>query len=213
MHFLGHLALRLNFKNLIMRHFVSCLLLVLIGSGCVQLTTDYDSTSYPSEEDFLANDTIAFFLNDFLWLPLGNTSGFKGWSAGSPNTFQYQASYDSTENTYSFRLFPFMNIQYEGERIFSQSMDTEILNVPEEVVREGGTVLLDGAEGRMMQLDDAVRNEGYLNTEAHTVRVLFLPIDPATNRVEALFDGEVVARFDDADVFTVRDGRVTMFVE
>ena len=195
-----------------MRHFVSCLFLVLIGLGCVQLNTDYDSTSYPSEEDFLTNDTIAFFLNDFLWLPLGNTSGFKG-SVGSPNTFQYQASYDSTENIYSFHLFPFMNIRYGGERIFSQSMDTEILNVPEEVVREGGTVLLDGTEGRMMQLDDAVRSKGYLNTEAHTVRVRFLPIDPATNRVEALFEGEVVARFDEADVFTVRDGRVTMFVE
>lgn len=194
-----------------MRYLLLFVILGCLNYGC-DLTTRYDETTYPSEEEFARTDTIAFYLNDLLWLPLGVRNSNALFQAYKSNRFEYSTFTDPLSDLYTFRIRPFMVLRYKDSRILHQQLEMEIKEVPGELLSEG-TVLLDGSSGRTMHIHDDLNDKTYRATPEHSVLVTFTSFDSASGRVEAFFSGSIICSDTTAEVKRISDGRVTMTLE
>jgi hypothetical protein len=194
-----------------MRYLLLFAILGCLSYGC-EKTTPYDQTTYPSEEDFASTDTIAFYLNDLLWLPLGRRSSSAVLQAYKINRFDYSTFSDPLSDVHTFWIRPFMILRYEDRRILHQKLEMEIKQVPAELLYEG-TVLIDGSDGRTMRIRDELNDKVYQATPEHSVLVTFTSFESASGRVEAFFSGSIIGTDTTAEVKQISDGRVTMVLE
>jgi len=194
-----------------MRYLLLFTLLGCLSYGC-EKTTPYDETTYPSEEDFALTDTIAFYLNDLLWQPLGRRSSSAVLQAYKINRFDYSTFSDPLSDVHTFWIRPFMILRYEDRRILHQKLEMEIKQVPAELLSEG-TVLLDGSDGRTMHIYDDLNDRVYQATPEHSVLLTFTSFEPASGRVEAFFSGSVIGTDTASVVKRISNGRVTMTLE
>ena len=181
------------------------LLFILLSSSC-RNNPLYDETTYPSEEDFLANDTLAFYLEDLLWIPFGNSPNLSPFST-SPNTFGY--SFRKTETGhYDFEASSAMRITVNSDLILAQSIRVRVRDIdPSELP---GTLILNRLPDRYWSLRDQKQDKFFISTSDHPM-VLNIPVfDTLQGRMEGFFEGRLVNQKDSLDVVRITEGRFSI---
>lgn len=181
------------------------LLLILSFAACRENPV-YDETTYPSEEDFLTNDTLAFYLEDLLWLPYGR-SGSLGFFNTEPNVFNYHFRQEES-GRYSFETFCNMRISMNGDLILDHNIYAELTDIdPAELP---GTFVLDSIPGRYWTLRDQKQDKLYISTPAHPI-VFDIPVfDTLQGRMEGFFEGRLVNQENPSDVVNITEGRFSI---
>ena len=180
-------------------------LLVLLFSACrnVQL---YNETTYPSEDDFITTDTLAFYLEDLLWLPFGWSSG-PGFFDPEPNTFNYTFQQEEAGG-YSFEISSAMRISTDSEIILNQTIYAQLNNIdPSELP---GVFVLDSTSNRYWTLKDQKQDKHYISTTDHSITLEIPVFDTLQGRMEGFFEGQLVNRDAPSEVVNIREGRFSL---
>lgn len=184
----------------------SLLFLIVLSFYACRENPVYDETTYPSEEDFLSTDTLAFYLEDLLWLPFGR-SGSAGFFNSRPNNFNYTFQQDEF-GRYSFETFCSMSITMNGDLILDHNLDMRIQDVDPSALP--GTFILDSLPIRSWSLRDEQRDKLYISTTDHVITLEIPVFDTIQGRMEGYFEGQAVNREDPSDVVNIREGRFSI---
>ncbi|KGE88633.1 MAG: hypothetical protein ACE362_08095 [Phaeodactylibacter xiamenensis] len=188
-------------KNVLLASF----LFVLLFSACrnVQL---YNETTYPSEEDFATTDTLAFYLEDLLWIPFGWSAGL-GFFNPEPNTFNYNFRQEAPGG-YAFEILSAMRIATDNDIILDQTIHAELNNI---VLSElPGVFVLDSTSNRYWTLKDQKQDKLFISTADHPITLEIPVFDTLQGRMEGFFEGQLVNREDPSEVVTVTEGRFSI---
>jgi hypothetical protein len=154
---------------------------IMLYAACVPDTLE-DLTTYPSEEDFQRFDTLAFFLNDLLWIPFGYTRGFKGWTKNKLQTHHSIAS-----DGRRIRLSAAMSYRTQGQRTFDQYFSLRMDGLSAEPAR----IALDSASYRSIVLEDYRNDRIYETSPDEPVIVEIVVFDTLNRRIEGFFEGQL----------------------
>lgn len=177
---------------------------MLIGClACALEDTLEDTSTYPSEEDFQRSDTLAFYLNDLLWMPFGFSKGFKwGWDENDLQA-RHWITDDSLRN---IRLYAIMNYRKDGRTTFSQRFELWA----NDLSPEPAVILLDAVRYRGIQLADRSNDRFYASTAEAPVRLTITVFDDTQRRIEGFFEGQLFDMDGVSPPVEIRQGRFSM---
>ncbi len=179
--------------------------IALLSFGC-DITTNYDEASYPTEGHFAANDTMAFFLNDLLWVPLGRRPKLK-WGT-EPIEFNYVIRYEEKLEGYRLEINTQMRLLYEGGEILNHYLDLDVKGFTLEEVP--GTIVLGDGWERYLSISDRVNDRFFRTAANYPVELEFSTFDTLSKEVEVFFSGQLISADSIGEVLEVREGRITM---
>ena len=176
---------------------------IVLYAACVSDTLE-DLTTYPSEEDFQRFDTLAFFLNDLLWIPFGYSRAFKGWSRNGLET-HHSSSADGLRRVH---LSATMAYRKEGQQTFRQNFSLRMDGLSAAPAR----IALDSAGFRAMTIKDVHNGRTFASAPQEPLIVEIVVFDTLRRRIEGIFEGRLfeTETADPGPPVEIREGRFSM---
>ncbi len=164
---------------------LTLLLVSLLSFATCEVNTLEDETTYPGEEEFQSADTVAFFLNDLLWIPFGRSPGWEfGWKE---NNFQGLHLMDPETGLHSVILSGRMSFYKRSVETFDQSVRIALKGIPAET----GEILLGSGEEQFMEIEDFHFDRSYRTIDDDPILLEVTTFDTIIGRVEGLFEGQL----------------------